>query len=170
MTTTRKKERKTSKTCPECGGKMRWETRDDSVEYKGHRKAFSTTAWWCESCDEAIIDGPALQIAERAFVELRAEVDQILLPEEVSEVRKKLNISQREAGRILGGGPRAFQKYESGQVPVSEPMKNLLVLLRNDPRRLKELRRAGDRSTSKTIRRTSQRPRRSGPSARASRS
>lgn len=139
------------------------------MEYKGHRKAFPTTAWWCERCKEAIIDGPAMQMAERAFVELRAEVDQILLPEEVSQVRKKLNISQREAGRILGGGPRAFQKYESGQVPVSEPMKNLLVLLRNDPRRLMELRGTGHRSTHGTTRRPSRRQRRSGRTGRASR-
>jgi HTH-type transcriptional regulator/antitoxin MqsA len=169
MTTTRKRDKKkTFKTCPECGGKMRWETREDSVVYKGHRKVFSTTAWWCESCQEAIIDGPALQVAERAFVELRAEVEQVLLPEEVSEVRRKLNISQREAGRILGGGPRAFQKYESGQVPVSEPMKNLLVLLRNDPKRLKELRATGDGARSRTTRR--ERESRPAGSTRASRS
>ena len=45
-----------------------------------------------------------------------------------------------EAGRVLGGRPRAFQKYELGKVPVSGPLKNLLVLLDNDPKRLRELR------------------------------
>jgi HTH-type transcriptional regulator/antitoxin MqsA len=62
-------------------------------------------------------EGPALRAAERAFIELRAQ-----------------------AGRVLGGGPRAFQEYESGKAPVSGPMKNLLVLLDKDPRRLRELR------------------------------
>ncbi len=65
-------------------------------------------------------EGSTLQAAERAFVQLRAEVDGVLLPEQVAEVRGKLRISQREAGRLLGGGPRAFQKYESGKVPVSD--------------------------------------------------
>lgn len=166
MATRRNKEKTIVKACPECGSDMRWETRKDSVEYKGRRKSFSTTAWWCESCEEAVLDGPALQVAERAFVELRAEVDEILLPEEVSKVRKKLNISQREAGRLLGGGPRAFQKYESGQIPVSEPMKNLLVLLGNDPKRLAELLPAGG-PKAKATRRPSQRPRHPGRSARA---
>jgi len=130
----------TTKRCPECGGTMRYETRADRVEYKGQARTFDTTAWWCDDCGESIHDGPALRAAERAFIELRAQVDDVLLPEEVAEVREKLGISQREAGRVLGGGPRAFQKYESGKVPVSGPMKNLLVLLDKDPRRLRELR------------------------------
>jgi len=129
-----------TKRCPECGGEMRYETREDAVEYKGRRRTFPTTAWWCTRCGESIQEGSALQAAERAFIELRAEVDDVLLPEEVAEVRGKLGISQREAGRVLGGGPRAFQKYESGRVPVSEPMKNLLLLLDNDPKRINELR------------------------------
>lgn len=40
----------------------------------------------------------------------------------------------------LSGGPRAFQKYESGEVMISQAMSNLLRLLANDPRRLDELR------------------------------
>lgn len=131
--------RKVVHACPECGRAMTYEAREDHVEYRGQRRAFKTTAWWCPECHESIQDGSALKIAERAFVELRAEVDAILLPEQVARVRERLGISQREAGRLLGGGPRAFQKYEAGKVPVSEPMKNLLILLGNDPSRLAEL-------------------------------
>lgn len=148
----------TSKRCPECGGTMRYETRTDRVEYKGQARTFDTTAWWCSDCGESIQDGPALRAAERAFIELRAQVDDVLLPEEVAEVREKLGISQREAGRVLGGGPRAFQKYESGKVPVSGPMKNLLVLLDNDPKRLRELR-------TKVVRHRGRRKGTSAPSA-----
>lgn len=120
---------------------MLHETRQDTVDYKDHSKSFNVTGWWCSSCDEAIFEGPELEAAERAFVELRAEVESVLLPEEVAEIRTKLNLSQREAGKILGGGPRAFQKYEAGAVPVSAPMNNLLLLLGKDPKRLEELRR-----------------------------
>ncbi|MEY4515387.1 MAG: hypothetical protein RLZZ450_7509 [Pseudomonadota bacterium] len=133
------KELQRSKSCPACGAAMRFETRPDHVEYKGQRKEFESTGWWCSACDEAIFEGPALQVAERAFVELRAEVEDVLLPEQVTNIREKLNISQREAGKLLGGGVRAFQKYESGAVPVSAPMKNLLLLLGNEPKRLQEL-------------------------------
>ncbi len=132
-------QRAKTKTCPECGSAMRFGRFDDSVEYKGVRREITSKGWHCPSCGEAILEAEALAASERAFIELRAEVDGVLLPEEVAEVRARLKLSQREAGRLLGGGPRAFQKYESGQVPVSVPMKNLLLLLRNDPKRLKEL-------------------------------
>jgi DNA-binding transcriptional regulator YiaG len=63
----------------------------------------------------------------------------------LSESVVRLRLSQRKAGELLGGGPRAFQKYESGEVMVSAAMSNLLRLLDKDPRRVKELdvRRAG---------------------------
>lgn len=69
-----------------------------------------------------------------------AEVDEVLGPQEVTKVREKLGLSQRAAGELLGGGPRAFQKYEAGKQAVSTPMSNLLRLLVNDPSRLDELR------------------------------
>lgn len=143
---------KNKKTCPSCAGAMKYETRQDKVTYKGHTKSFDSTGWWCTSCDEAIFEGPELEKAEKAFVELRAEVEQVLLPAEIAKIRTQLKLSQREAGRILGGGPRAFQKYEAGTVPVSAPMNNLLLLLGKDPQRLSELRRL--QQGSKTIRLT----------------
>lgn len=149
---TTKAKTSSKKTCSSCGGAMRHETREDFVEYKEHRKAFKVSGWWCTSCDEAIFEGPELEAAERAFVELRAEVEAVLLPEEIAEIRQKLHLSQREAGKILGGGPRAFQKYEAGSVPVSAPMNNLLLLLGKDPKRLDELRKLQAKSEKGTKR------------------
>lgn len=134
------------KTCPSCAGAMKYEARKDRVTYKGHTKSFESTGWWCTSCDEAIFEGAELEKAEKAFIELRAEVEQVLLPAEIAKIRTRLKLSQREAGKILGGGPRAFQKYEAGTVPVSAPMNNLLLLLGKDPQRLGELQRLQQRS------------------------
>src|SRR5580704_767605 len=60
-------------------------------------------------------------------------------PKEVAAARERLGISQRKAGEILGGGPRAFQKYEAGKQALSVPMSRLLTLLANNPKRLREL-------------------------------
>lgn len=135
--------RKTRRDCPVCGTRngMVFEERDVPVEYKGHTRSHLVTTWWCTHCSDGILEPEMLAENERLYVVLRAEVDQILLPEQVKAIREKLGISQREAGRVLGGGVRAFQKYESGEVPVSDAMKNLLVLLGNDPKRLEELKR-----------------------------
>ena len=118
---------------------MRFERRDDLLVYQGHEKRVKTQGWWCAACDEAILDGKALCEREREFVEFKAKVDEVLGPAEVAAVRKRLGLSQRKAGELLGGGPRAFQKYESGKQAVSVPMSNLLRLLDHDPRRLREI-------------------------------
>jgi HTH-type transcriptional regulator/antitoxin MqsA len=125
--------------CPSCSGTMRFERRDDVLVYQGHEKRVKTQGWWCAACGEAILDGKTLSERERAFLELKAEVDEVLGPAEVAAVRKRLGLSQRKAGELLGGGPRAFQKYESGKQAVSVPMSNLLRLLDHDPRRLREI-------------------------------
>lgn len=128
-----------SQPCPECGGKMTFKTKTEELEYKGHTTKIRTEGWWCASCGEGILEGDALKASERAFLELKAKVDGLLSPAEIAAIRKRLRLSQRRAGELLGGGPRAFQKYESGQVMVSAAMSNLLRLLDTDPRRVKEL-------------------------------
>ena len=128
--------------CPSCGSEMRVERRDDRVVYKGHERQLKTRGWWCSKCDEAIFDGKVLAVRERAFLDLKAEVDGVLAPDEVAAIRTKLGLSQRAAGELLGGGPRSFQKYEAGTQAVSVPMSNLLRLLARDPSRLEELRQA----------------------------
>jgi HTH-type transcriptional regulator / antitoxin MqsA len=133
--------KKARKDCPICGtrGGMVFDARDKPVEYKGHKRSHVITTWWCTHCEEGVLEPEMAAEDERLFIALRAEVEDVLLPEQVAAIRAKLGISQREAGRILGGGTRAFQKYESGETPVSEPMKNLLVLLGNEPNRINEL-------------------------------
>jgi HTH-type transcriptional regulator / antitoxin MqsA len=134
---------KKSQPCPECGGKMTYKTKTEQLEYKGHTAKIQTKAWWCASCGEGILDADALKASERAFLQLKAKVDGLLSPDEIAAIRKRLRLSQRRAGELLGGGPRAFQKYESGQVMVSAAMSNLLRLLDKDPSRVKELARTG---------------------------
>ncbi len=129
----------TTQPCPECGGQMAFEKRANKITYLGHSRTLKTLAWWCGSCGEAILDGDALRVRETAFLELKAAVDGVLGPSEVAKVRETLGLSQRKAGELLGGGPRAFQKYESGKQAVSVPMSLLLRLLANDPKRLREL-------------------------------
>lgn len=130
---------KNTQPCPECGGKMSFKTKAEELQYKGHTTKIRTKGWWCGSCDEGILDAQALKASERAFLEMKAGVDGLLRPHDVAVIRKRLKLSQRRAGELLGGGPRAFQKYESGQVMVSAAMSNLLRLLDRDPRRIKEL-------------------------------
>ena len=122
--------------CPACGGAMIHEARPDTISYKGESVEVSQPAWWCQECEEAVLEPADQEATERAFLELRARVDGILLPEQVTAIRERLGLSQRRAGEVLGGGPRAFQKYEQGVVTVSRPMSNLLRILEARPEAL----------------------------------
>jgi len=125
--------------CPECGGEMRHGEHDEVLEYRGHERIIRVTGWQCTKCGEDILTGEDLLMSEREFLELKAEVDGVLGPKDVARVRQKLGLSQRKAGELLGGGPRAFYKYERGEQAVSMAMSHLLRLLENDPKRLREV-------------------------------
>ena len=58
----------------------------------------------------------------------------------VRKVRKQLNLTQEEAGRLIGGGRRAFQKYESGTTPPSDAAVGLIEILRRHPEEIETLR------------------------------
>ena len=61
-------------------------------------------------------------------------------PSDIRTIRRRLNLSQAEAGEVIGGGPRAFQKYEAGTVRPSASLVQLLQLLDANPAALGALR------------------------------
>lgn len=46
---------------------------EDPIEYNGVTASILQTAWWCEMCGEAILEGKALLNAENLWNELRKE-------------------------------------------------------------------------------------------------
>jgi len=64
---------------------------------------------------------------------LKAHAEGLLEPEEIRRIRKKLGLSQTAAGEIIGGGPRAFQKYEAGDLLPSRAISSALILLDHNP-------------------------------------
>lgn len=75
---------------------------------------------------------------------------QEITPKEIKEIRQSLGLSQAEAGRLLGGGPRAFAKYESGSVRPSVPMVKILKLLQIRPEELRTI--SGEKRIETSIR------------------
>jgi HTH-type transcriptional regulator/antitoxin MqsA len=50
-----------------------------------------------------------------------------------------LKLTQEVAGRVLGGGKRAFQKYETGKTPPSDAAVALLEMMERHPEDLEIL-------------------------------
>jgi HTH-type transcriptional regulator/antitoxin MqsA len=67
---------------------------------------------------------------------MKARVEGLLEPEEIKRIRKKLRLTQVAAGELIGGGPRAFQKYESGDLLLSQGINSALILLDQNPKML----------------------------------
>src|SRR6516165_3561816 len=62
-----------------------------------------------------------------------------LTPDDIRRIRESLGLTQVEAGELLGGGPRAFAKYENGAIKPATSVTRLLRLLESDPQALKTL-------------------------------
>ncbi len=52
---------------------------------------------------------------------------------EIKAIRKSFGLTQDEFSELLGGGAKAFARYENGTVLQSKPMDNLLRGLREYP-------------------------------------
>jgi HTH-type transcriptional regulator/antitoxin MqsA len=124
---------------PETGKLLKRDVRPTVIRYKGLERTVDLPGWYPEDDDDGIISGVDGRVADEALREMKAEIASLPKPDEVRRIRQRLKLSQRRASEILGGEPRAFRKYESGEIVVSRPMANLLRLLERDPARLKEL-------------------------------
>lgn len=128
-----------SRPCAACGGTAIREIRKRTIRYGGEAITIDQPAWWCQDCGEGMLDSKDAAIADRAFATLKARKEGVLTPVDIENIRKRLGLSQRQAGTILGGGARSFQRYEAGAVVVSKPMSNLLRLLDHQPDLLAQL-------------------------------
>ena len=131
--------------CPVCGAaELIHDTRDLPYAYKGETTLIpAVTADFCPACDESIT---GLAETERVMREMQAfnkQVNAVIVdPGFIVSVRKKLDLGQREAGEIFGGGVNAFSRYENGKTKPPLALVKLLKVLDRHPDLLKEVRSA----------------------------
>lgn len=117
--------------------------REITLTFRGQMMRVMMPGWYAAddlTGDDGLHDPADMKISDRALNSLKARAAGLLIPAEVKSIRKRLRITQREAGTIIGGGPNAFQKYETGDILVSKAIDTALRLLARDPARLRELR------------------------------
>lgn len=104
-----------------------------TLNYKGESITFDMPGWYCDQSEQSIHSGEDMKLSDRMLNRLKARTDGLLEPEEIKRIRKKLGLSQAAAGELIGGGPRAFQKYETGDLLPSRAISSALALLDHDP-------------------------------------
>ena len=131
--------------CPVCGAaELIHDTRDLPYTYKGETIVIgAVTGDFCPACMESILDvaeSDRVMVAMRAFSKRinAASVD----PHFIANVRKKLQLDQREAAEIFGGGVNAFSRYENGKTKPPLALVKLFKLLDRHPDLLDEVKAA----------------------------
>jgi HTH-type transcriptional regulator / antitoxin MqsA len=137
----------TSPVCPETGTPMHRGVRPMTLVYKGDSITFDMPGWYCDQSEESIHTGADMKISDRMLNRLKSRSEGLLEPEEIRRIRKKLQLSQEAAGLVIGGGPRAFQKYESGDLLPSRAICSALVLLDHDTKALSVLKQRQGKET-----------------------
>lgn len=128
--------------CPVCGGgKLVRESRDLSYSYGGRSTIIRQNGDFCDVCGEGVFSGDESEQYLAAVSAFKAGVDaEPLTPVEIRRIRRKLGLTQREAGEIFGGGIRAFSQYERGETRQGKALDKLLRLLDRHPELLAEVR------------------------------
>jgi HTH-type transcriptional regulator / antitoxin MqsA len=130
------------KTCPVCGTEsLTRRTKRQVFRYKGKAFRYDQPGWWCSHCKEGVLETSDMDATERLLADFRASVDGYLPTTEVRRIRKKLGLTQAQAGALFGGGHNAFSRYESGAAHPPKSTDALLRLLDSHPELLAEIER-----------------------------
>ena len=130
--------------CPSCDGLMRRSVRKETVAFQGESLAYDQPGWHCETCDDGILVDEDNLVHDAALHEVMARARKSpISPLLIRAAREAVGVSQREAGKVFGGGPTAFYKYETARATPSEGMANLLRLALEQPERFRRRSRGG---------------------------
>ena len=128
--------------CPSCGAaKLVRDTRDLPYIYKGEKTVLpNVTGDFCPACAEGVFDAAQSRRVSILMREFTKQVNaSIVDPEFIIGVRKKLDLDQREAAEIFGGGINAFSRYENGKTKPPLALVKLLRVLDRHPDLLEEV-------------------------------
>jgi HTH-type transcriptional regulator/antitoxin MqsA len=126
----------------ESGRPMRRGVKRITIDVDGHKFTYGQPGWWASLDDPKDLDGQLvdedndIRAAARREAKARAKGPTksfIFTPLAIRAIREKCGLSQRDAGILFGGGPKAFEKYEAGEVLPSVPMTRLLLLAAKRP-------------------------------------
>lgn len=118
---------------PETGEELYRDVRQIEIIYQSSKMKFDMPGWYPTDNNNGIFDKEDMKVYSKAINRLKAEREGLLLPEQIRKIRKTLKLTQHQAGEMIGGGRKAFQKYESGEILPSRAASNLLRLLNYQP-------------------------------------
>ena len=135
--------------CYEDGAEMARDVRPMTFTYKCETVTVQMPGLYCPICGESFHTATDARDSDRALNQLKANHEGLLSASEIRRIRKRLGLTQEDAGNIIGGGPKAFCKYEKSDALPSRAIVSALTLLDKNPENLALLRR--DKGIAPTI-------------------
>ena len=131
--------------CPVCGAaELIRDTRDLPYTYKGETTVIvAVRGDFCPACAESILDAAESNRVMREMQAFSKQVNAAIVdPGFIANVRKKLDLDQREAAELFGGGVNAFSRYENGKTKPPLALVKLFKLLDRHPDLINEVKAA----------------------------
>ena len=127
--------------CPVCGSENMVEVvRPEEFRYEDLTVTVPDyRSMECQNCGEAFATEDSVKRAEPLICDLHRQAEGMLTSHEIRQIREGLGFSQDDFGVLLGGGKKAFARYENGRVTQARSMDNLLRVLKAYPQALCEL-------------------------------
>ena len=122
--------------CPNCEKvEMKKKTMDIPYSYKGSSTVITQVSGrYCQKCEEFILSNAESQRVSEAMLAFNKQVNAASVdPAFIIGVRKKLQLDQKEAAAIFGGGVNAFHRYESGKAVPPVALVKLFKILDTHP-------------------------------------
>ena len=120
---------------------MHTDTRNLAYVYKGQATQIPHVSGdFCDACNEIVLARVEGDRYSRLIADFQREINATFIdPTYITRVRKKLDLDQRQAADIFGGGVNAFSRYENGKTKPPQALVQLLKLLDQPPELLAEI-------------------------------
>lgn len=131
--------------CPSCGAaELIHDTRDMAYTYKGESTTIPAVAGdFCPACGEVVLNREHGDRYSEMLGQFQRQVNAAYVdPAYIATMRKRLDLDQRQAAEIFGGGVNAFSRYENGKTKPPLALVKLLKVLERHPDLLNEVRTA----------------------------
>lgn len=107
--------------CPHCDGEVPVERvqRRETYEVRGRSIDILADVIVCKECGESIYDGV---LDERNLSNVYSKyrnIEGLLGPEDIRDIRSKYGLSQRGLAALLGWSPSTICRYEGGSIPTN---------------------------------------------------
>lgn len=119
--------------CPYCRKDVDYKTQKRTIkEYKGIKLDTFENVAVCTKCNNDLYVDKLENANNNRIYERYREKTNIIKPQDILNLRRKYNISQRELTAILGFGKMTINRYERGGLPTKSQSDYLKVLIENE--------------------------------------